>query len=102
MARTKGLKRYSERELLQELATRHAEREFHDGMSMSDMELAVEKLKGADDAALLAGSREMGEAGIADVESRLLSEQILTFDRPVSGAVRVDVDVERPRTRGIR
>lgn len=52
--------------------------------------------------ALLAGGREMGEAGVADVESRLLSEQILTFDRPVSGAVRVDVDVERPRTRGNR
>ena len=52
--------------------------------------------------ALLAGGREQGESGIADVESRLVSEQILTFDRPVSGSVRIDVDVERARPRGTR
>lgn len=46
MARKKGLKKYTDRELVQELATRHAEREFRDGMTMSDMELAAEKLKG--------------------------------------------------------
>ncbi len=52
--------------------------------------------------ALLAGAREQGETGIADVEARLVSEEIVTFDRPVSGSVRIDVDVERPRPRGTR
>ena len=46
MARKKGLKNYTERELIEELARRHADREFRDGMTMSDMELAAEKLKG--------------------------------------------------------
>lgn len=46
MARKKGLKNYSERELIEELTRRQAEREFRDGMTMSEMELAVEKLKG--------------------------------------------------------
>jgi hypothetical protein len=46
MARKKGLKTYSERELIEELTRRQAEREFRDGMTMSEMELAVEKLKG--------------------------------------------------------
>lgn len=52
--------------------------------------------------ALLAGAREKGETGIADVEARLVSEEILTFDRPVSGAVRIGVDVERASPRGTR
>ncbi|MFN7987513.1 MAG: hypothetical protein U0529_08580 [Thermoanaerobaculia bacterium] len=52
--------------------------------------------------ALLSGAREQGEAGIADVESRLVCEEIVSFDRPVSGAVRIDVDVERARPRGTR
>ena len=52
--------------------------------------------------ALLAGAREQGEAGIADVEARLVSEEILTFDRPVSGTVRIGVDVERASPRGTR
>ena len=52
--------------------------------------------------ALLAGAREQGETGIADVEARLVSEEIVTFDRPVSGSIRIDVDVERPRPRGTR
>ena len=52
--------------------------------------------------ALLAGAREQGETGIADVEARLVSEEIVTFDRPVSGSVRIDVDVERQRPRGTR
>ncbi len=52
--------------------------------------------------ALLAGAREQGETGIADVEARLVAEEIVPFDRPVSGAVRIDVDVERPRSRGSR
>lgn len=46
MARKKGLKSYSERELIEELTRRQTEREFRDGMTMSEMELAVEKLKG--------------------------------------------------------
>ena len=45
MARKKGLKNYSERELIEELSRRQADREFRDGMTMTDMELAVEKLK---------------------------------------------------------
>jgi len=52
--------------------------------------------------ALLAGAREQGETGIGDVEARLVSEEIVTYDRPVSGALRIDVDVERPRPRGTR
>ena len=52
--------------------------------------------------ALLAGAREPGETGIGDVESRLVAEEIVTFDRPVSGTVRIDVEVERLRPRGTR
>jgi hypothetical protein len=52
--------------------------------------------------ALLAGAREQGETGIADIEARLVSEEIVTFDRPVSGSVRIDVDVEKARPRGTR
>ncbi len=52
--------------------------------------------------ALLAGAREQGETGIADVEARLVSEEMITFDRPVSGSVRIDVEVERSRPRGTR
>lgn len=52
--------------------------------------------------ALLAGGREQGETGIADVEGRLVAEEIVPFDRPVSGSVRIDVDIERARPRGTR
>lgn len=45
MARKKGLKNFTERELVEELARRHVDREFRDGMTMSEMELAAEKLK---------------------------------------------------------
>jgi hypothetical protein len=45
MSRKKGLKSYTERELIEELTRRHADREFRYGMTMTDMELAVEKLK---------------------------------------------------------
>ena len=51
---------------------------------------------------LLAGAREQGETGISDVEARLVAEETLTFDRPVSGVVRIDVDVETARPRGTR
>jgi len=46
MARKKGLKPYSKEELLQELARRHADEKFRDDMTMSDIELAAEELKG--------------------------------------------------------
>lgn len=46
MARKRALKQFSEHELLEELARRHADKHFRDGMTMSDMELAAEELKG--------------------------------------------------------
>ncbi len=49
-------------------------------------------------AALLTGSAEPGEAARPDVPSRLLAEEMLTFDRPVAGSLRLDFEVERPRT----
>lgn len=45
MARKKGLHDYTERDLIEELARRRADREFRDGMTMSDIEIAAEKLK---------------------------------------------------------
>src|SRR5438552_273910 len=47
MTRKKGLRAFSKDELLQELARRHAEELYRDDMTMTDMELAVEQLKGA-------------------------------------------------------
>jgi hypothetical protein len=47
-------------------------------------------------AAILAENAE-GEAGRPAVTSRLLAEDILTFDRPVTGSVRLAVEIERPR-----
>src|SRR5205823_10281705 len=46
MTRKKGLRAFSKDELLQELARRHAEELYRDDMTMTDMELAVEQLKG--------------------------------------------------------
>src|SRR3989442_912664 len=46
MTRKKGLRAFSKDELLQELARRHAEERYREGMTMTDMELAVEQLKG--------------------------------------------------------
>jgi DNA-directed RNA polymerase subunit RPC12/RpoP len=43
--RKKGLKQYSEKELLEEVARRHADKHFRDGMTMSDMELSLDELK---------------------------------------------------------
>jgi hypothetical protein len=45
MARKRALKQFSENELLEELARRHADKHFREGMTMSDMELAAEELK---------------------------------------------------------
>lgn len=49
-------------------------------------------------AALLSGSAEPGDTARPDVPSRLLAEETLTFDRPVAGSLRLDFEVERPRT----
>src|SRR3989442_16029787 len=46
MTRKKGLRAFSREELLEELARRHAEESYRDGMTMTEMELAVEQLKG--------------------------------------------------------
>ena len=55
MARKKGLKEYSAEELLKEIARRHAEKNFREGMTMTEMELSVERWKSeADDPAILA------------------------------------------------
>ncbi len=49
-------------------------------------------------AALLATSRAAGEPGGSLLESRLAAESILSFDRPVSGTIRVEIELERPRS----
>ena len=41
--RKKGLKQYSKEDLLRELGERLADEKFHDGMTMSEMELAVDE-----------------------------------------------------------
>lgn len=64
MGRKNGLKDYTERELVEELARRHADREFRDGMTMTDIELAAEKLKG-----------EAGPPSIALMLSRMKPEK---------------------------
>lgn len=48
-------------------------------------------------AAILAENSE-GDSGRAAVASRLLAEEILTLDRPVTGSVRLEVEIERPRS----
>lgn len=64
MARKKGLKSYTEKELVEELAKRHAEHEFRDGMTMSEIELAAEKLK-----------EETGGPSIASMLARMKPEK---------------------------
>jgi ribosomal protein L40E len=64
MARKKGLKSYTERELVEELARRHADCEFRDGMTMTDIELVAEKLK-----------EEAGPPSIAVMLSRMKPEK---------------------------
>jgi len=60
MARKRALKQFSEKELLEEIARRHADKHFRDDMTMSDMELAVESWKTeSDDAALAAMLRKV-------------------------------------------
>jgi len=48
MARKKGLNQYSKADLLRELAERLADEKFHDGTTMSEMELAAEGLMKGD------------------------------------------------------
>lgn len=43
MARKRALKQFTEKELVEELARRHADEHFRDGMTMSEMELSVEE-----------------------------------------------------------
>lgn len=64
MARKKGLRSYSKDELLQELAQRLADEKFHDGMTMEEMELAAEELKG-----------EAGTPSVALMLSRMKPEK---------------------------
>jgi len=44
MARKRALKQFSKEELLRELGERLADEKFHDGMTMSEMELAAEEM----------------------------------------------------------
>src|SRR5512144_997680 len=64
MARKRALQQFSKKELLDELARRHADEHFRDGMTMTDMELAAEALKG-----------ESGEPSIALMLSRMKPEK---------------------------
>ncbi len=64
MARKKGLKQYSKQELLRELAARVADEKFHDGMTMTEMEVAAEELKG-----------EAGEPSVALMLARMKPEK---------------------------
>ena len=57
--RKKGLKQYSEKDLVDEIARRHADKHFREGMTMSEMDLSVEAM-----------TRGHGEPSIA----RMLSE----------------------------
>jgi hypothetical protein len=43
MARKRALKQFSDEDLVKELARRHADKHFHEGMTMSEMELSVEE-----------------------------------------------------------
>ncbi|HUK66303.1 MAG TPA: ISKra4 family transposase [Anaeromyxobacteraceae bacterium] len=58
------MKQYSEKELLDEIAHRHADKHFREGMTMSEMELSVEELK-----------RGTGEPSIALMLSRMKPEK---------------------------
>jgi hypothetical protein len=64
MARKRALKQFSEKELVEELARRHADKHFRDGMTMSEIELSVEELKGG-----------TGEPSVALMLSRMKPEK---------------------------
>ncbi len=64
MARKRALKQFSEKDLVEELARRHADKHFHEGMTMSEMELSVEK-----------ATRDDREPSIALMLSRMKPEK---------------------------
>jgi hypothetical protein len=63
--RKKGLKQYSKEELLRELGERVADEKFHDGMTMSEMELAAEEMV----------KRDAGPPPVAAMLSRMKPEK---------------------------
>jgi len=89
MARKRALKQYTKKELLEELARRHADEKFHDGMTMSEMELAAEGLKG-----------EAGEPSVALMLSRMKPEKPTAKACPKCGK-RIPVKA-RDRERTVR
>lgn len=64
MARKKGLKQYSEEELVKELAHRHASQYFREGMTLSEIELSVDAM-----------IHKQGEPSIALMLSRMKPEK---------------------------
>ena len=64
MTKKKGLKDFSDEEIVRELARRHAQKTFREGMTLSDMENAVEDLK-----------QQAGEPSIALMLSRMKPEK---------------------------
>ncbi|MEO6325315.1 MAG: hypothetical protein ABIT01_15990, partial [Thermoanaerobaculia bacterium] len=48
-------------------------------------------------AALLAGASESVDSR-GEVSARLIGEELISFDNPLSGSVRLEFDVERPRS----
>jgi hypothetical protein len=72
MARKRALKQFSEKELLGEIARRHADQHFREGMTMSEIELSVEELKyGFYPVDRLLGLPEEGEL-TSEMEKRVL------------------------------
>jgi hypothetical protein len=49
-------------------------------------------------AASLLSESDRGESARTTVGSRIATEEILVLDRPVAGSIRLDFDVERPRS----
>jgi hypothetical protein len=89
MARKRALKQYTKQELLEEIARRHADEKFREGMTMSDIELAAEELKGA-----------AGEPSVALMLSRMKPEKPTAKACPKCGR-RVAVKA-RDRERTVR
>jgi hypothetical protein len=49
-------------------------------------------------AAAILSDGEGADPSRSAVSSRLLAEDILTLDRPVTGSIRIEVEIERPRS----
>jgi len=87
MARKRALKQFTDKDLLEEIARRHADKHFREGMTMSEIELSVEELK--------AGT---GEPSIALMLSRMKPEKPTAKACPRCGK-RIPVKVrDRERT----